>query len=306
MVLKLDRRIAACYTFGWFWSVFWAARGNSYFAVAGVFFFLLLQLRWIRNTDISEYMQDRILVALSIPLGCLVEMFLQMTGSIVYAHTSLFPPPWILGLYPLFILAFTHSLRCIQAHTLLCFTVGLVGGPLSYQAGMAFGVELTFLQPTWFALCVIGVSWGAFLCLLAKCVHTVQIAVDATLQDQKAMDRLDLLYDGACPICRREICLLQKKAHSQIHYVDISSKEFLQFGYRGIDSQTAMTQIHAIDEKGHILVGIPVFAAIYARSGYWIASTLLRIPCIQTILQPLYRLFAKKRLWFSGRETHRN
>lgn len=306
MVFQLDRRIALCYTLGWFWSVFWAAHGRTYFSVSGVLFFLFLQLRWIRDTGMAGYMQDRILVALSIPLGCLVEMFLQGTGSIMYAHHStLFPPLWTLSLYPLFVLAFIHPLRDLHAHTLLCFMVGLVGGPLSYQAGIALGVDLTLMHPKWFSLGIIGLIWGAFLCVLAKCVRSVQIAVASALQDQQATDCLDLLYDGACPICRREIGLLQKKAYSQVRYIDISSQEFFQFGYRGIDYQTAMKQIHAIDEKGNVLVGIAVFAAIYARSGHWIASTLLRIPWIQTILQPLYRLFAKNRLWLSGRETPR-
>ena len=62
-----------------------------------------------------------------------------------------------------------------------------------------------------------------------------------------------------------------------------------------------MSQIHAIDGKGNLLVGIPAFATVYARSQLLVTSTLLRIPFMKRLLKPLYTLFAKKRLWMTGR-----
>jgi predicted DCC family thiol-disulfide oxidoreductase YuxK len=113
---------------------------------------------------------------------------------------------------------------------------------------------------------------------------------------------LELLYDGECPICKREICILQKKeSQSRIKFIDISSKQFLPSMHKNIDYNSGMTQIHAIDGKGNLLVGLPTFAAVYARNQLLITSTLLRIPFIRILLTPLYRLFAKKRLWITGR-----
>lgn len=68
-----------------------------------------------------------------------------------------------------------------------------------------------------------------------------------------------------------------------------------------IDYNNAMFQIHAIDGKGNLLVGISAFAAVYARCQLLVTSTLLRIPFIKRILKPLYTLFAKKRLWLTRR-----
>ena len=59
--------------------------------------------------------------------------------------------------------------------------------------------------------------------------------------------------------------------------------------------------MHAIDGKGNLLVGISAFATVYARCQLLVISTLLRIPFMMRILKPLYTLFAKKRLWFTGR-----
>ena len=84
-------------------------------------------------------------------------------------------------------------------------------------------------------------------------------------------------------------------------FIDIASKEFSSRENNNIDYDTAMTQMHAIDSKGNLLVGVPAFAAVYARCGLLVTSTLLRIPFIRSALKPVYRLFAKNRLWMTGR-----
>ena len=62
-----------------------------------------------------------------------------------------------------------------------------------------------------------------------------------------------------------------------------------------------MVEIHAIDGEGNILTRLAAFAAVYARCQLLVISTLLRIPFIKIVLKPLYRLFAKNRLWMTGR-----
>lgn len=105
---------------------------------------------------------------------------------------------------------------------------------------------------------------------------------------------------GACQArgCRD---LYIKERQIKIKFIDISSKEFSPFENNNIDYNTAMSQIHVIDGKENLLVGIPAFATVYARCQLLVTSTLLRIPFIKRILKPLYTLFAKKRLWLTGR-----
>lgn len=300
--MNLSLLNSLCYTAGWFWCVLFGIHGESLIATIGAVFLILFQLYFTKIKDIALYIQDVLLAFCSVPLGVLLEIFFIQTNFIQYAKTnSTFPPIWIVSLYPLFSLLLNHSLKIIKRNYLTSFLFGFLGAPLSYVAGISLG-GLTFpypLVPTWI---MIGICWGLFLCLLTKIANIIEKATTETMKDRDSKTTLKLLYDGECPICKREICILQKKdSHTKINFIDISSKEFLPIENNNIDYNTAMSQIHAIDDKGNTLIGIPAFAAVYASCQLLIASTLLRIPFIKKILKPLYALFAKKRLWLTGR-----
>ena len=300
--MNLSLLNSLCYTTGWFWCVLFGIHGQSIVATIGAVSLILFQLYCTKIKDTALYIQDVLLVIFSVPLGALLEIFFIQTNLIHYANTTkMLPPIWIVFLYPLFSLLLNHSLKIIKKNYLASFLFGFLGAPLSYIAGISLG-GLTFpypLLPTWI---MIGVCWGLFLCLLTKIANIVEKATLETLTDRDSETNLKLLYDGECPICKREICILQKKeSHSKIKFVNISSKEFSPFENNNIDYNTAMSQIHAIDCKGNLLVGLPAFAAVYARCQLLVTSTLLRIPFIKRTLKPLYTLFAKKRLWLTGR-----
>lgn len=294
-----------CYTLGWFWCVLLGVRDHSFLAVMGAIFLISAQLYLAKGKDVSLYIQDLLLVLFSIPLGALLEIFFIQTKLIHYSNASgtLLPPIWIVFLYPLFSLLINHSLKLMKKNFLIPFLLGFLGGPLSYVAGKSLGA-LTFPSPLLPTLIIIGISWGLFLCLLVKIANIVEKAALETVADLDSKNRMKLLYDGDCPICKKEICILQKKdTQGKVNFVDIASKEFSPSENNNIDYNTAMAQIHAIDGKGNLLVGIPAFAAVYAHCRLLILSTLLRIPFMKIVLQPLYRLFAKKRLWITGREN---
>lgn len=291
-----------CYTVGWFWCVIFGIHGQSILATIGAVFLILFQLYCTKMKNVSLYIQDVLLVVFSVPLGALLEIFFIQTNLIHYTNTyKMLPPIWIICLYPLFSLLLNHSLKIIKKNYLVSFLFGFLGAPMSYLAGFSLG-GLTFpypLAPTWI---MIGTCWGLFLCLLNKIANIFEKATTETLEERDSKTNLELLYDGECPICKREICILQKKDNqAKIKFIDIASKEFLPFEHNNIDYDTAMSQIHAIDGKGNLLIGIPAFAAVYARCQLLIIATLLRIPFIKFVLKPLYTLFAKKRLWITGR-----
>lgn len=300
--MNLSLLNSLCYTTGWFWCVLFGIHDQSILATIGAVFLILFQLYCTKIKDIALYIQDVLLVVFSVPLGALLEMFLMQANFIDYANTSgMLPPIWIVFLYPLFSLLLNHSLKIIKKNYLASFLLGFLGAPLSYIAGNSLG-GLTFPYPLLQTWILIGICWGLFLCLLTKIAIIVEKATAETLEERDSKTNLKLLYDGECPICKREICILQKKeGQSKIKFVDISSKEFSPFENNNIDYNTAMSQIHAIDGKGNLLVGIPAFAAVYARCQLLVISTLLRIPFIKRVLKPLYTLFAKKRLWMTGR-----
>jgi predicted DCC family thiol-disulfide oxidoreductase YuxK len=290
------------YTVGWFWSVFLGVNGHFILATTGAIFLILFQLYYTKIQDIFLYIQDALLVIFSIPLGIFLEMFFIQTNIIHYVNNAkIFPPLFVVCLYPLFSLLLNHSLKIIKKNYLLSFALGFFGAPLSYIAGASLG-GLIFPQQllkTWIFL---GVGFGLFICLLSKIAHIIEKATKETLQDLDEENTLKLLYDRQCPICEKEICILRKKdKEAKINFVDISSKEFSPSDHNNIDYDKAMSQIHAIDHQGNILIGVPAFAALYARCNLLITSTLLRISFVKFALTPLYTLFAKNRLWITGR-----
>ena len=300
--MNLSMLNSLCYTGGWFWCVIFGIHGQSLVAIIGAVFLILFQLYCTKIKDIALYLQDVLLVIFSVPLGTFLEIFFIQIDLIHYANTTkMLPPIWIVLLYPLFSLLLNHSLKIIKKHYLASFLFGFLGAPPSYIAGISLG-GLTFPYPLLQTWILIGTCWGLFLCLLVKIANSVNKAASETLEDRDSENNLKLLYDGECPICKREICILQKKDNQKkIKFIDISSKEFSPFENNNIDYNTAMSQIHAIDGKGNLLVGIPAFATVYARSQLLVTSTLLRIPFIKSVLKPFYTLFAKKRLWITGR-----
>ncbi len=299
--MNLSLLNSLCYTVGWFWCVLFGIHGHTLIAVIGAVLLILFQLYYTKIKDTSLYIQDLLLVIFSVPLGTLLELFFIQTNVIHYNTTKGLPPIWIVLLYPLFSLLFNHSLKILKKHYLASFLFGFLGAPLSYIAGISLG-GLTFPHPLLQTWIIIGTSWGLFLSLLAKIATIVERATRETLEERDSQNNLKLLYDGECPICKREICFLQKKnVKNKINFVDISSKEFSPLENNRIDYNRAMSQIYAIDGKGNFLVGLSAFAAVYARCQLLLISTLLRIPFIKIILKPLYTLFAKNRLWLTGR-----
>lgn len=300
--MNLSLLNSLCYTTGWFWCVLFGIHNQSILAVIGAVFLILLQLYCTKLKNIALYIQDVLLVIFSIPLGFFLEIFFIQTNLIDYVDgDKMFPPIWIILLYPLFSLLLNHSLEMVKKNYLASFLFGFVGAPLSYIAGVSLG-GLTFPYPLLQTWIIIGICWGLFLCLLAKIANIVEKATLQTLEDRDSKNNLKLLYDGECPICKREICVLKKKdSETKINFIDISSNEFSPIENNNIDYNTAMSQIHAIDSNGNLLLGISAFAAVYARCELLVTSTLLRISFIKKILKPLYTLFAKKRLWITGR-----
>lgn len=292
-----------CFTAGWFWCVLFGMQGHSIATTIGAFTLILFQLHFTKIKNIAVYIQDVLLVVFSIPLGAFLEMVFIQTNLVHYANrANMLPPIWIIWLYPLFSLLLNHPLKIIKINYLASFLWGFLGAPLSYIACAYLG-GLTFPHPLPQTLFTIAICWGLFLCLLVKMAHIFEKATAETLDDRDSKNSLKLLYDGECPICKREICLLRKRdRQTKINFIDISAKEFSPFENNNIDYNTAMSQIHVIDGKGNLLIGIPAFAAVYARCQMLIISTFMRIPTIERILKFFYKFFAKNRLWITGRK----
>ena len=128
--MRLSVLNSLCYTLGWFWCVLFGIEGQSILALIGAVVLLIVQLYCTKINDIALYIQDLLLVMFSVPLGILLEVFFIQTNLIRYANTTkMFPPVWIVCLYPLFSLLLNHSLKVIKTNLLASFLFGFLELP---------------------------------------------------------------------------------------------------------------------------------------------------------------------------------
>ncbi len=79
------------------------------------------------------------------------------------------------------------------------------------------------------------------------------------------MEKLKVLFDGACIICAKEVHHYKKiDKNDQLELVDISAVDFSASDY-GITENDANLHLHAIDSNGNIFVGIASFVEIWSR-----------------------------------------
>lgn len=108
-----------------------------------------------------------------------------------------------------------------------------------------------------------------------------------------AMSELIVWYDGACPLCRREIALMRRLDRGgAIHFVDVSDGAEAACP---IDRSALLSRFHAC-EDGRLLSGGAAFAAM------WRAIPLLRpfgllarIPLVLAVLERAYCVFLRIR-----------
>ena len=109
--------------------------------------------------------------------------------------------------------------------------------------------------------------------------------------------KIKLLYDGACPICRREVqWLRQHDRKGRLALEDLSRPNFDPSFY-GLTRDEASAALHAVLANGEIVRGIDAVAEAYRAVGLGWVATMIRLPVAHTFFKGLYRIFARNRLW---------
>lgn len=112
---------------------------------------------------------------------------------------------------------------------------------------------------------------------------------------------IEVFYDGACPLCIREMRMLGRRDRKQrIRFVDISTADF-DAASVGLTLRVMMDRIHGRLPDGTVIEGVEVFRRLYAAVGFGPIVTLTRLPGVRQILDVAYRWFAKNRLRLAGR-----
>lgn len=113
--------------------------------------------------------------------------------------------------------------------------------------------------------------------------------------------QIKVLYDGDCPVCRREMEQLQRwNRKGRMLLEDIAAPDFDPQAY-GLDSASAMRRIHGVLPDGRVVEGMEVFRRAYAAVGLgWLLAP-SRWPLLGRLFDRAYEVFARNRLRWTGR-----
>lgn len=112
---------------------------------------------------------------------------------------------------------------------------------------------------------------------------------------------LTVFFDGACPICTREIALMKRLDRKQrILFCDFSLPEY-DGKVTGFAPSELGQVIHAQWADGSVIRGVEVFRAMWEATGLGFLNKLSRLSFIEPLLYKGYAWFARNRLWLTGR-----
>jgi predicted DCC family thiol-disulfide oxidoreductase YuxK len=112
---------------------------------------------------------------------------------------------------------------------------------------------------------------------------------------------LEVYFDGACPLCSREVAFLRGLDRSgRLRFTDIAAEGF-DAAATGLGREALMDRIHARLADGTVVEGVEVFRLLYAAVGYgWLVAP-TRLWGVRQLLDAAYRVFARNRLRLTGR-----
>ncbi len=115
--------------------------------------------------------------------------------------------------------------------------------------------------------------------------------------------QIELLYDGECPLCVREVNFLKKRdaGRGLVAFVDIADDRYSPEAHGGIDYETAMGRIHAVLPDGTTVKNVEVFRRIYEILGMGWIYAVTKLPVVGAIANWLYEIWADWRLALTGR-----
>ena len=126
-------------------------------------------------------------------------------------------------------------------------------------------------------------------------------STDAVSADWK----INLLYDGDCPLCLREVNFLQKKDAGRgiVKLTDVADIDYSPEENGGVDFETAMGRIHAVRADGTVVKNVAVFQEVYSALGIGWMYAPTKWPVVGPLVNKLYDLWADKRLAMTGRAS---
>lgn len=112
---------------------------------------------------------------------------------------------------------------------------------------------------------------------------------------------LTVFFDGACPICAREIALMKRlDRRRHLTFCDFSRPEY-DAGSTGFAPSELGRVIHARWADGSVITGVEVFRAMWEAVGLGLLAKLSRLSVVEPLVLKAYAWFARNRLRLTGR-----
>lgn len=104
---------------------------------------------------------------------------------------------------------------------------------------------------------------------------------------------LTVFYDGACPLCAREIAFYRRrKGADRLSWTDVAQLAPDQEAAPGLSRADAMARFHVMDAQGNLISGGRAFAEIMARlDGFSMIGRVLRREPFASLLDGAYAVF---------------
>ena len=112
---------------------------------------------------------------------------------------------------------------------------------------------------------------------------------------------LTVFFDGACPICDREIALMKRlDRRRQLKFCDFSTQEY-DAASSGFATADLGAVIHARCADGSVITGVEVFRAMWEAVGLGVLARLSRLSLVEPLVLKAYAWFARNRMRLTGR-----
>ena len=112
---------------------------------------------------------------------------------------------------------------------------------------------------------------------------------------------LTVFFDGACPICVREIALMRRlDRRRQLEFCDFSVQEY-DAASSGFAAADLGAVIHARWADGSVITGVEVFRAMWEAVGLGALARLSRLSLVEPLVLRAYAWFARNRMRLTGR-----
>ena len=118
----------------------------------------------------------------------------------------------------------------------------------------------------------------------------------AVIKQPSASEKLQVFYDGSCPLCAREIAFYQRRQGSDaVCWVDVADRETLEVT-PGLSKDEALARFHVKKSDGSLVSGGAAFAELWAAlPGFRTLGRLAQRPVFVWVLNGSYDVFLKFR-----------